>query len=126
MTVYFIGAGPGDLDRSLPAIREFGAEESETLVNPRDFLVAEPYRTGRYPIDVLHTVTRCDLSTPDLECSGTAIAGSNSVFLNHIPRSPIISPWSEVKTTTVFPANPASSNAAMTRPNSASIWLIIP
>jgi len=66
----------GDLDRSLPAIREFGEDMEQVLVEPQEFLVAEPYRDAQYPIDVLHTVTRCDLSAADLDCSATAIAGT--------------------------------------------------
>jgi len=67
-----------DLEGSLPAIRDFGdeVEDAETLVKPADFLVAEPYRSGRFPLDVLHTVTRCDLSGTDLDCEATAIAGT--------------------------------------------------
>lgn len=65
-----------DLDQSLPSIREYGSEQQQLLVKPQDFLVAEPYRSGRFPVDVLHTVTRCDLSAADLDCSATAIAGT--------------------------------------------------
>lgn len=67
-----------DLDGSLPAIRDFGEDEAQVLVKPQDFLVAEPYRSGHFLLDMLHTVTRCDLSTADLECSATAIAGTYS------------------------------------------------
>ena len=69
-------AGWGDLQNSLPAIRDYGEEQAQVLVEPQDFLVAEPYRSGRYLLDVLHTVTRCDLSGDDFECSATAIAGT--------------------------------------------------
>jgi len=65
-----------DLEGSLPAIRDFDSDKAEVLVKPEDFLVAQPYRSGRFAVDMLHTVTRCDLATPDLECSATAIAGT--------------------------------------------------
>ncbi len=68
----------GDLDASLPAMRSFDEEEAEVLVAPEDFLVAQPYRSGRFPLQMLHTVTRCDLTTAELECSATAIAGTSS------------------------------------------------
>lgn len=67
-----------DLNASLPAMRDFGEDEAKVLVKPEDFLVAQPYRSGRYPINMLHTVTRCDLAAEDLECSATAIAGTRS------------------------------------------------
>ncbi len=65
-----------DLEGSLPAMRDFGDDEAEVLVKPEDFLVAQPYRSGRFPVNMLHTVTRCDLAAEDLECSATAIAGT--------------------------------------------------
>ncbi len=66
-----------ELESSLPAIRDFGEDaETKILVKPEDFLVADPYRGGKYQLNVLHTVTRCDLSADDLECSATAIAGT--------------------------------------------------
>jgi Beta propeller domain len=65
------------LEDSLPALRGRDPEARPTpLVKPQDFLVAEPYRDGRYPLEVLHTVTRCDLSAPDFACRATAIAGT--------------------------------------------------
>ncbi len=67
-----------DLDASLPAMRSFEEDEAEVLVAPEDFLVAQPYRSGRFPLQMLHTVTRCDLTTAELECSATAIAGTSS------------------------------------------------
>ena len=57
---------------------------------------------------------------------GTWMAGLNRVFLNHMPRSPIMSPWSEVKITTVSCNLPRLSNARISRPNSASMWEIMP
>lgn len=65
-----------NLEGSLPAIREMGDDEVETLVEPEDFLVAAPYRSGRYLVNVLHTVTRCDLASEEFDCSATAIAGT--------------------------------------------------
>lgn len=64
------------------------------LVQPEDILVAEPYRSGRYPLDTLHTITRCDLSRPDLECRATAIAGTeNHAF--YVSRKAVYA-WTEV------------------------------
>ncbi|MEM1051599.1 MAG: beta-propeller domain-containing protein [Pseudomonadota bacterium] len=65
-----------NLESSLPAMREFGSDQEQILVKPEDFLVAEPYRSGRFAIDVLHTVTRCDLAAENFECSATVIAGT--------------------------------------------------
>lgn len=68
-----------EFEDMLPAIRERDPKAAaRPLVSPEDFLVAEPYRAGRYPLDVLHTVTRCDLSQSDLECRAIAIAGTSS------------------------------------------------
>lgn len=62
---------------TLPAIRDRDPEaKPRPLVQPEDFLVAEPYRSGRFPLEVLHTVTRCDLSAPDFDCRAIAIAGT--------------------------------------------------
>ena len=67
----------GDLAQSLPAIRGNGeGDQFEVLVKPEDFLVAQPYRSGKFPLEMLHTVTRCDLASAELECSATAIAGT--------------------------------------------------
>lgn len=67
----------GNLERTLPALRGYG-ENAETtpLVKPQDFLIAEPYRGGEYSLEMLHVVTRCDLSAPQMECSARAIAGT--------------------------------------------------
>ncbi|MCZ8136457.1 MAG: beta-propeller domain-containing protein [Porphyrobacter sp.] len=66
-----------ELDAMLPAMRERDPKaRPRLLVQPEDILVAEPYRSGRYPLGTLHTITRCDLSRPDLECRATAIAGT--------------------------------------------------
>ncbi|WP_299192977.1 beta-propeller domain-containing protein [uncultured Erythrobacter sp.] len=67
-----------NLEGSLPAMREFGESEAKVLVDPEDFLVATPYRSGKFHVDMLHTVTRCDLAAAELECSATAIAGTRS------------------------------------------------
>ncbi len=65
-----------EIDDNLPVIRK-GSPDARPLplVRPRDFLVAEPYRTGRYPLDTLHTVTRCKLGAT-LDCRARAIAGT--------------------------------------------------
>jgi len=66
-----------DLDETMPALRGFGEDaEIKSLVEPQDFLIAEPYRSGEFDLDVLHVVTRCDLSASELECSAQAIAGT--------------------------------------------------
>lgn len=66
-----------ELDDHLPAIRKGSPDARPVpLVRPRDFLVAEPYRSGRYPLDTLHTVTRCKLAAAGLDCRASAIAGT--------------------------------------------------
>lgn len=61
----------------LPALRKRGESgPGERLVAPEDFYVAEPYRSARFPIEVLHAVTRCDLSAPELDCEAKAVAGT--------------------------------------------------
>ncbi|QDH34671.1 beta-propeller domain-containing protein [Porphyrobacter sp. YT40] len=65
-----------DLDDNLPVIRKGRPDARPVpLVRPRDFLVAEPYRKGGYPLDTLHTVTRCTLGAT-LDCRARAIAGT--------------------------------------------------
>jgi hypothetical protein len=65
-----------DLADNLPAILKGRPDAKPVpLVRPRDFLVAEPYRSGRYPLDTLHTVTRCKLAAA-LDCRASAIAGT--------------------------------------------------
>lgn len=64
------------LEDSLPAIRKRSPYAKPVpLVRPQDFIVAEPYRSGRYPLDTLHTVTRCKLAAA-LTCRASAIAGT--------------------------------------------------
>lgn len=66
-----------ELEASLPALRERDPKaRPKLLLSPEDFLVAAPYRNGRFALDTLHTVTRCDLSAPDLTCHASAIAGT--------------------------------------------------
>lgn len=65
-----------ELEDNLPAIRKGSPDTKPVpLVRPRDFLVAEPYRSGRFPLDTLHTVTRCKLAAT-LDCRASAIAGT--------------------------------------------------
>ena len=64
---------------SLPAIRGTGrGGETEPLVDASDIYVAEPYREGDFDVEVLHTVTRCDLAAEELACAATAVLGSGS------------------------------------------------
>lgn len=66
-----------NLDASMPALRGYGENaEAKPLVEPQDFLIAEPYRNGEFDLNMLHVVTRCNLSAPQLECSARAIAGT--------------------------------------------------
>lgn len=61
----------------LPALRKRGdGGPGKPLVRPENFYVAEPYRGARYPIDMLHVVTRCDLSKAELACEADAVAGT--------------------------------------------------
>ena len=48
--------------------------------------------------------------------SGTRAESSKKHCLNHMPRSPSISPWSPAKTTTVSSARPVSCSTSSTRP----------
>ena len=67
----------GNWRELMPAIRKPGrGGEEKPLVQPEDFLVAEPLRGGEYDLEVLHTVTRCDLAATDLDCTAKAIFGS--------------------------------------------------
>lgn len=65
---------------AMPVVRTRRAngpiEDGEPLVDPERLYVAQPYRDGRYPLEVLHTVTRCDLSTAEFECKASAVAGN--------------------------------------------------
>ncbi|MEL7218940.1 MAG: beta-propeller domain-containing protein, partial [Pseudomonadota bacterium] len=66
-----------NLEESMPALRGYGENATvKPLVDPQDFLIAEPYRSGEFDLNMLHVVTRCDLSAPELECSARAIAGT--------------------------------------------------
>lgn len=66
-----------NLYENLPALRGYGEDaDIKPLVEPQDFLIAEPYRDGEFDLNMLHVVTRCDLSAPALECSARAIAGT--------------------------------------------------
>ncbi len=66
-----------NLNESMPALRGYGdGAETKPLVEPQDFLIAEPYRSGEFDLDMLHVVTRCDISSAELECSARAIAGT--------------------------------------------------
>jgi hypothetical protein len=65
---------------TLPSIRDYsehgGPGAARPLVDAREIYVAEPYRDGDFDLGMLHTVTRCDLSAADLDCSATAVVGS--------------------------------------------------
>lgn len=65
---------------ALPAIRERQRggrlDAPQRLVDPERLYVAQPFRDARYPLEVLHTVTRCDLMAADLDCKASAVAGT--------------------------------------------------
>jgi len=64
------------LDQYLPSIRKRSPYARPVpLVKPQDFMVAEPYRSGRYELGTLHTITRCKLAA-GFECRANAIAGT--------------------------------------------------
>lgn len=70
-----VNADWAKIDEYLPTVRKRSPyAKSVPLVTPQDFLVAAPYRSGRYLLDTLHTVTRCKLSA-GFECRASAIAG---------------------------------------------------
>ena len=70
---------------SLPAIRDGAEGTAKPLIDSRSLYVAEPYRGGNYEIGTLHTVTRCDLASAELDCNATAVAGSwsRSFYVAH-------------------------------------------
>lgn len=81
-TLVFYAPVPADWSewrKAMPWLRKrgLGAEGAkEVLVEPGRLYVAEPFRDARRPLEVLHTVTRCDLAAPELHCEASAVAGA--------------------------------------------------
>lgn len=65
---------------AIPALRkrqrDGRIDTPQRLVDPGRLYVAQPYRDARHPLEVLHTVTRCDLSAAELDCKASAVAGA--------------------------------------------------
>lgn len=61
----------------LPALRKRGdSGQGKPLVKPENFYVPVPLRGARYQANMLHVVTRCDLSQAELACEADAVAGT--------------------------------------------------
>ena len=66
-----------DWRATMPAIRRGGTDGAVVdLLEPQDIYVAEPALRGKYPLQVAHTVTRCDVSAPVMDCDAQAVMGS--------------------------------------------------
>ena len=66
-----------DWRSTMPALRRGGTEgEVIDIVRPQDIYLTAPAIRGKYPLDMAHTVTRCDLSTRELECEADAVLGT--------------------------------------------------
>ncbi len=62
---------------TMPALRRGGpGGEVVDLVDAEDVFLTEPARRGKFFLPMAHAVTRCDLSTEELECDATAVLGS--------------------------------------------------
>lgn len=72
-----LGFAWDDWRERLPALHKRGATgRGKPLVRPENFYVPEPLRGARYQANMLHVVTRCDLSQADLKCKADAVAGT--------------------------------------------------
>lgn len=60
----------------MPTVRESADGAARPLIDYRSLYVAEPYRGADFELATLHTVTRCDLASAQLDCTATAVAGS--------------------------------------------------
>ncbi|MGB3166982.1 MAG: beta-propeller domain-containing protein [Alteraurantiacibacter sp.] len=66
-----------DWRSTMPALRRGGpGGEVIDIVRPQDVYLIAPAIRGKYPLQMAHTVTRCDLSTRELECEADAVLGS--------------------------------------------------
>ncbi len=77
-----------DWRATMPALRRGGPDgEVVDLVEPEDIYVTEPARRGKFVLPMAHAVTRCDLSTAQLECEATAVLGTWSRVFYVSPRA---------------------------------------
>lgn len=66
-----------DWRSTMPALRKGGpGGEVVNLVDPRAIYLSQPDKRGKQVLPMAHTVTRCDLSAPELDCEATAVLGS--------------------------------------------------
>ena len=73
----------GDPLAALPAIRHWqpGGRESQwrRIVSPQRVFIPEQLRAARGAyLDTVHSVTTCDLAAPAIDCTATAVIGSES------------------------------------------------
>jgi len=84
--IFYTPLGFDDEDEplnSLPALSRWSADEDEPtwrrITTGRQVYVARPLRDkGPQSINTMHTVSMCDLTAPQLNCSSTVILGSDS------------------------------------------------
>lgn len=63
---------------AMPAMRTWRGDAAETfrpIYRPRDIYVAPQAGGGATPVDALHTVIRCKLTAPTLDCASTGVFG---------------------------------------------------
>ncbi len=70
------------LSESMPAVRHWqgnGKAGFRRIMSARNIYMAAPVRARRDAVvDTLHSVTSCDVSTPEFKCTGVAVLGSES------------------------------------------------
>ena len=85
--IFYTPLGFGDYDEDplgfLPALSRWTPGEDEPtwrrITTGRQVYVAQPLREkGPHTVNTMHTVSMCNLTAPELNCSGTVILGSDS------------------------------------------------
>ena len=104
--------GPLGAQEGHQAVPVQGVREAPWGVSP-----ARSSTVGKRSTRDTTSPTRCPAATPGpAVIRGTRAAHSRTVRLNHIPRSPHMSPWSAVTRTTVFAAQAQAVQLAQQRP----------
>ena len=71
-----------DWDKQLPSIRKWNGkkdDEFETIAEPTEVYVAKPVRDDQTAvIDTFHSVTSCDLTAAEFDCSANVVMGANA------------------------------------------------
>lgn len=65
---------------ALPAMRRWNGDAKakfKRIVGARQIYLPRPWRNYDAEMEALHTVTACDLTAPDLQCTGTSVLGPN-------------------------------------------------